>query len=356
MIDLTAKYKEIESQFRQIEERLSDPATIRDNKLFAQLSRSHSEMREVVQAFRHREQTMNRLEQAREMGKDPDPELAAMAEEEIAQTRAELEKTDQELQTLLLPKDPRDARNTIVEIRAGTGGEEAALFARDLFTMYSRYAEKRRWKIELLSDSPTDLGGFKEVIFLVAGGKVYSRLKYEGGTHRVQRVPATETQGRIHTSAATVAIMAEAEEVDVVIKPEELKIDVYRAGGPGGQGVNTTDSAVRITHVPTGLVVTCQDERSQIKNKAKGLKVLRARLLEMEENRQQAEMTAERRSQVGSGDRSERIRTYNFPQNRLTDHRINLTIYSLDRVMEGEIDEVIDSLTAFYQAEALKKV
>lgn len=356
MIDLSSKFKEIEAQFQEIETKLSDPATVRDNALFTQLSRKHSEMREVVEAFRRRDKIEVNLNQAREMLKDSDPDLAALAQEEVRQAEAELEKADHEIKILLLPHDPRDARNTVMEIRAGTGGDEAALFARDLFEMYTRYAEKRKWKTELLSASTTDRGGFKEVILLITGDRVYSRLKFEGGTHRVQRVPETETQGRIHTSAVTVAVMPEAEEVDIVIKPEDLKIDVFRSGGPGGQSVNTTDSAVRVTHVPTGMVVQCQDEKSQHKNKAKAIKVLRSRLFDQEIERQHAEIAAERKQQVGTGDRSGKIRTYNFPQNRLTDHRINLTIYSLDRLIEGNLDEVIDALITDDQTEALKSL
>jgi peptide chain release factor 1 len=277
-----------------------------------------------------------------------------MAREEMAELEARIPVLSHEIEVLLLPKDPLDDKNIIMEIRAGTGGDEAALFAGDLFRLYTRYAERKGWKVELLSSSPTELNGFKEVIFSMTGERVYSLMKFEAGGHRVQRVPATEAQGRIHTSAATVAVMPEAEEVDVVIRNEDIRVDVFRSGGPGGQSVNTTDSAVRITHIPTGLVVQCQDEKSQIKNRAKAMKVLRSRLLEREIQRQQDEQAAARKCQVGSGDRSERIRTYNFPQNRLTDHRINLTIYSLDRVMDGELDCVLDALVAHAQAERLR--
>ncbi len=356
MLDLTAKFKDIETQFIEIETKLSDPATVRDNALFTKLSRKHRDLREIVEAFRRRERLAENLRQAKEMAAEADPDLAAMAQEELKQSQEEIEKTDREIQILLLPTDPRDERNTVMEIRAGTGGDEAGLFARDLFEMYTRYAEARKWKVEIMSDSQSDRGGFKEVILLITGDKVYSRLKYEGGTHRVQRVPATETQGRIHTSAVTVAVMPEAEEVDVVIKNEDLKIDVFRSGGPGGQSVNTTDSAVRVTHLPTGLVVSCQDEKSQHKNKAKALKVLRSRLFDAEIERQHAEIAAERKQQVGTGDRSGKIRTYNYPQNRLTDHRINLTLYSLDRLVGGDLDPVIDALIAHYQTEALQNV
>ncbi|MBM4371467.1 MAG: peptide chain release factor 1, partial [Deltaproteobacteria bacterium] len=287
---------------------------------------------------------------------DRDAGIREMAAEELAGLRARRTAGEQELRVLLLPKDPRDEKNIILEIRAGTGGEEAALFAADLFRMYTRYAERRRWKVELLSAHETGLGGYKEIVVLISGDRVYSRLKYESGVHRVQRVPETEAQGRIHTSAVTVAVLPEAEEVDVEINESDLRIDVYRSSGAGGQHVNTTDSAVRITHLPTGVVVACQDERSQHKNKAKAMKVLRARLLEARTAAQEAEMASDRRSQVGTGDRSERIRTYNFPQNRLTDHRVGLTLYKLDILMEGEaLDQVLDPVHTFFQAEALKQ-
>ena len=277
-----------------------------------------------------------------------------MAHEEIRWAESELPRIEQALKVALLPTDPLDEKNTILEIRAGTGGEEAALFAADLFRMYTRYAELQGWKTEIMSESPSESGGYKEVICLISGERVYSRLKFEAGTHRVQRVPATETQGRIHTSAATVAVMPEAEEVDVEIRPEDLRIDIYRASGAGGQHVNKTESAVRITHLPTNTVVTCQDERSQHKNKARAMKVLASRILAAERERQNAELSADRKAQVGSGDRSERIRTYNFPQGRCTDHRINLTLYSLDRIMEGELTPLFDALSTAAQTEALK--
>jgi peptide chain release factor 1 len=277
-----------------------------------------------------------------------------MAKVEIEAAQKELKDAEQDLKVLLLPKDPNDDKNIVLEIRAGTGGDEAALFAADLFRMYSRYAERKGWKTELLSSHPTGAGGFKEIITLIEGDRVYSQLKYESGVHRVQRVPVTESQGRIHTSAVTVAVLPEAEEVDVDIKPEEIKFDVFRSSGPGGQSVNTTDSAVRLTHLPTGLVVSCQDEKSQHKNKAKALKVLRARLLDLRRSEQQEAISSERRGQVGSGDRSERVRTYNFPQGRLTDHRIGLTLYRLEQIMEGEIQEILDHLGTHYQTESLK--
>jgi peptide chain release factor 1 len=295
------------------------------------------------------------IENNRSLLADPDQEMRRLAREEIDSLTLDLEKLGENLKVLLLPKDPNDEKNILLEIRAGTGGEEAALFAGDLFRMYSRYAELNRWKIEILSQSVTGIGGVKEIIVLVEGQMVYSRLKYESGVHRVQRVPETEAQGRIHTSAVTVAILPEAEEIDVDINPEDLRIDVYRSSGHGGQHVNTMDSAVRITHLPTGIVVTCQDEKSQHKNKAKAMKVLLSRLLDRQQAEQQSKISEERRNMVGSGDRSERIRTYNFPQGRATDHRIGLTLYKLEEVLRGELDLLIDPLTTYFQTEALKK-
>ena len=355
MQDLTSHFSEIKKLMGEIEAQLADPAAVRDPKRFTELTRNHREMGERLDAFNERARIMDELEQARALIADADPEMAAMARAEIEDAQRRLSESEERLQLLLLPRDPNDAKNTIVEIRAGTGGDEAGLFAGDLFRMYSRYAESKGWKTELLSANTSDLGGFKEVIFSVIGEGVYSRLKYEGGTHRVQRVPATETQGRIHTSAVTVAVMPEAEDVDIEIRNEDLKIDTYCSSGPGGQSVNTTYSAVRITHLPTGLVVTCQDEKSQIKNKAKALKVLRTRLFDRALQERNAAISAQRRAQVGSGDRSERIRTYNFPQNRLTDHRVEgLTLYNLDRIMEGELDAVVNPLIRFDQTERLK--
>jgi peptide chain release factor 1 len=278
-----------------------------------------------------------------------------MAREEIEFLKEQLAQVEEELRLLLLPKDPHDDKNVLLEVRAGTGGEEAALFAADLYRMYSRLAERRGWKLELMSHSATGLGGLKEIIALVSGNRVYSQLKYESGTHRVQRVPETESQGRIHTSAVTVAVLPEAEDVDVQISPEELRVDVYRSSGPGGQSVNTTDSAVRITHVPTGLVVTCQDEKSQHKNKAKALKVLTARLFDLKQQEQHRQLAQERKSQVGSGDRSERIRTYNFPQSRITDHRIGLTLHRLESILDGDLDELLSSLNTHFRAQALQQ-
>jgi peptide chain release factor 1 len=357
MLDLKSKYREIENHWRELEVRLANPDAVKDLGAYRDLSRSHSELGEVVEAFRDLERIEERLRQAREMKDDRDPEIAAMAAEEIADAETELEAAEQRVKLLLLPSDPRDARNTIIEIRAGTGGEEAALFARDLFVMYSRYAEFRKWRIEILSENETDHGGLKEIAFIVKGDRVYSRLKYESGTHRVQRVPATETQGRIHTSAVTVAVLPEAEDVDIHIREEDLKVDTYRSSGAGGQHVNKTDSAVRITHIPTGVVVACQAERSQHKNRATALKMLRSRLFEAEEEKRQRERAADRKAQVGTGDRSGRIRTYNYPQNRVTDHRIGLTLYNLDRLMlTGDLDEIVDALATHEQTEALKRL
>ncbi|MGE4551653.1 MAG: peptide chain release factor 1 [Desulfovibrionaceae bacterium] len=349
------RLEEIEASFVALEQQLSDPAIFNDQERYRKVSKAHADLRDVVDAFREHRRLSADLEGNRELARDADPEIREMAEAEIEPLEQQLEELEERLRVLLLPKDPLDEKNIIVEIRAGTGGDEAGLFAADLFRMYTRYAEIRRWKVELMSEHETGSGGFKEVIFAVAGDQVYSRMKYESGTHRVQRVPATESQGRIHTSAVTVAVLPEAEEVDVAIAPEDLRIDVYRSSGPGGQSVNTTDSAIRVTHIPTGLVVTCQDEKSQHKNKAKAIKVLRSRLLQLEQDKAKAAEDEARRAQVGTGDRSERIRTYNFPQGRLTDHRIGLTLYKLDQIMEGDLDDVIDALIGYYQAEALKR-
>jgi len=298
-----------------------------------------------VEKWHELQRERKRLEEAQSLTNDSDPEILAMAREEAETLAPRVETLTQELRGSLLPRDPRDERNVILEIRAGTGGEEAALFARDLFRTYSRYAERKGWRLEVLSLNPSDIGGVKEVIAAIQGKRVYSALKFESGTHRVQRVPVTEASGRIHTSAVTVAILPEADEVDIKINPDDLKITVQRSSGPGGQSVNTTDSSVRVLHMPTGMIVTCQDEKSQHKNKAKALQVLRARLLEHEEQRRQAEISADRRQQVGSGDRSQRVRTYNFPQNRVTDHRIGLTLYRLGEILDGDLDALIEALT-----------
>ena len=355
MADWTQHFEEARRRREAVETMLSDPEVARDPKRYSELNREHRHLTDKVETWRRYCQTQNALGQAREMADSDDAEMAEMAQAEVEESEAALEELEHALHLLLLPPDPNDDRNVIIEIRAGTGGEEAALFAGDLLRMYSRHAETVGWRIELLSASESDLGGFKEVIFQVSGEGAYRHLKYEGGGHRVQRVPQTEAQGRIHTSAVTVAVMPEAEEVDIAIRNEEIRVDVFRSSGPGGQSVNTTDSAVRITHLPTGLVVSCQDEKSQHKNKAKALKVLRSRLLQRAEEEAAAEQSALRKSQVGSGDRSDRVRTYNFPQNRLTDHRINLTLYSLDRIMEGELETLLEPLLEQMQAERLKQ-
>lgn len=349
-----AKLEGLERKYMDLEHELAEPDVFNDQERYRKLTKAHADLRDVVEDFRRHRALQQEIEENRLLLEDADPEMRAMAQEEIRNAEAELPKIEHHLKVLLLPKDPLDEKNTILEIRAGTGGEEAALFAADLFRMHTRYAEIKGWKTEVMSESPSDTGGYKEVICLISGDKVYSHLKYEAGTHRVQRVPATEAQGRIHTSAATVAVMPEAEEVDVDIRPEDLRIDVYRASGAGGQHVNKTESAVRITHIPTGTVVTCQDEKSQHKNKARAMKVLASRILAAERERQNSELSADRKAQVGSGDRSERIRTYNFPQGRCTDHRVNLTLYSLDKIMAGEIEPLIEALNTYAQTEALK--
>jgi len=345
---------QIEQRFDRIENELSQPEILKDRNLYQKTLRQHAELSKIVNLYRQLKKLRAEMEEAQELLKDPDEEIRRMAEAEIAQYENSIEAAEKELELLLQPKDPNDEKNVFLEIRAGTGGEEAALFAADLFRMYSRYAEKMKWLVDIISSHPTGSGGFKEIIAMIEGDQVYSQLKYESGVHRVQRVPTTESQGRIHTSAVTVAVLPEAEDVEVEINPDDIKVDVFRASGPGGQSVNTTDSAVRITHLPTGLVVTCQDEKSQHKNKSKALKVLKARLLDMKVQEQREKISEDRRDQVGSGDRSERIRTYNFPQGRMTDHRINLTMYRLDSIMEGDIQEIIDSLKAHFQTEALK--
>jgi peptide chain release factor 1 len=346
---------EIETNYARLEAELSDPALARDPKAYRVLARRHNELGKVVSVWRRLRRIQTELAQAKALLVEDSLELRALAQSELEDLSDQAARAEEDLKLLLLPKDPNDDKNTVVEIRAGTGGEEAALFAADLFRMYGRYAESQGWRIEILSSNPTDGGGFKEIIVLIEGERVYSQLKYESGVHRVQRVPATETQGRIHTSAVTVAVLPEAEEVEVDLKPEDVKVDVYRSSGPGGQSVNTTDSAVRVTHLPTGLVVTCQDEKSQIKNKAKALRVLRARLLDQMAAEQRTRISEERRDQVGSGDRSERIRTYNFPQGRLTDHRVGLTLYRLGDILNGDLGETIATVGAYFQARRLSK-
>jgi len=345
----------VEERFIDVEKQLSDPKVVEDLAAYQKHVRKHAELNKIVTVYRKYKQTLQDLDGSHELLRDADSEIKDMAREEIAKLTQEKENLEEELKLLLLPKDPNDEKNVIVEIRAGTGGEEAALFAGDIFRMYSRYAETRNWKVEVMTHHPTGAGGFKEIIAMIQGTGAYSVFKYESGTHRVQRVPTTETQGRIHTSAVTVAVLPEAEEVDVAIDPSEIKVDVYRSTGPGGQSVNTTDSAVRITHLPSGLVVTCQDEKSQHKNKIKAMKVLRSRLLDQMINEQNEKRSEERKSQVGTGDRSGRIRTYNFPQGRVTDHRIGLTLYKLESILQGDLDEIIDNLATYYQTQALQK-
>jgi len=347
------KLEEVEDRFREVEGLLSDPAVMGRQDRFRELTREHAELSALIEVYRAYKRVCEDLEGNRELLQDADAELRDLARQELPGLEERREALAQQLKVLLLPKDPNDERNVILEVRAGTGGEEAALFAADLFRMYSRYAETQGWKVETLSVSEADAGGVKEAIAMISGQRVYSRLKYESGTHRVQRVPETEAQGRIHTSACTVAVLPEADDVDLNIDPTELRIDVYRASGAGGQHVNKTESAVRITHLPTGVVVACQDEKSQHKNKAKAMKILQSRILDSLVAEQQARMAADRKSQVGSGDRSQRIRTYNFPQGRCTDHRIGLTLYRLDAIMQGDLTELVESLTTYFQSEAL---
>lgn len=348
---------EVSERFEEIEHLLADPEVIGDRNRFQALSREYSELEPVVGLLRQVQAAERSVSEAEEMRQDGDRELREMAAEESEQAQKQLTRLQAELQRLLLPRDPNDERNIFLEIRAGTGGQEAGLFAGDLLRMYSRYAELRRWKVEVLSAHESDAGGYREVVARIIGQGAYSRLKFESGAHRVQRVPATESQGRIHTSACTVAILPEVDEVDEIdINPNDLRIDTYRSSGAGGQHVNTTDSAIRITHLPSGIVVECQDERSQHKNKARALSLLNARLLEAEQARQRSQRAEDRKLQVGSGDRSERIRTYNFPQGRVTDHRIGLTLYDLDNIMEGELDPIVNPLMEAYQAELLSEL
>jgi peptide chain release factor 1 len=352
MSDLLEKIASIEERAARLEQQLADPELPRDRKAFAEVARELAGIRPVLEAGADYRRTLSELADAESMLRDPDPELAEMARSELeglVERRGQLE---QELRLRMVPPDPNDEKNVILEIRAGAGGDEAALFASDLFRMYTRYAEKQGWKVEPLAVSETGAGGLKEVIASVGGDRVFSRLKHERGVHRVQRVPATESQGRIHTSTVTVAVLPEAEEVDVQVDPKDLRIDVFRSSGPGGQSVNTTDSAVRITHLPSGVVVQCQDEKSQHKNKARAMKILRSRLLQYEQERRADERASERRAQVGSGERSEKIRTYNFPQSRVTDHRAGVTLHRLESVMEGDLDELLDALHVHFAAEA----
>src|SRR5499427_1197314 len=348
------KLDDLERRFEALTEQMADSAIIADAAQYRKISKAQSELTEVVAKYREWKTAHQNLVDARAMLNDSDADLRAMADEEILHLEPQLAEIEQELKVLLLPKDPNDEKNIVLEIRAGTGGDEATLFAAEIFRMYTRFAESRRWNVEVTSASESAVGGLKEVIALVSGNKVYSQLKYESGVHRVQRVPETEQQGRVHTSAITVAVLPEAEDVDIKIEAKDIRIDTFCSSGPGGQSVNTTYSAVRITHIPTNTVVSCQDEKSQIKNREKGMRVLRARLYEMEQQKQQEALAKERKAMVGSGDRSEKIRTYNFPQNRVTDHRIGFTAHQLPEFMDGRLQPLIDALVTHYQAEKLK--
>lgn len=345
---------EAEARYNELTDKMADPQVINDSEQYRKITKQQSELADLVAKYREWKKADRELTDARAMLSESDADLREMAELEVARLEPLLESVGHDISVLLLPKDPNDEKDIVLEIRKGAGGDEASLFAGEVFRMYSRYAEERGWKVEITSLSESSVGGVNEVIALISGTKVYSRLKYESGVHRVQRVPATETQGRVHTSTITVAVMPEADEVEVQIDAKDLRIDTFCSSGPGGQSVNTTYSAVRITHLPTGLIVSCQDEKSQIKNRAKAMQVLRSRLYQMELERQLAQIGAERKSMVGTGDRSEKIRTYNFPQNRLTDHRIGLTLHQLDLIIEGRLQPVIDALTAYYQSEKLK--
>jgi peptide chain release factor 1 len=349
------KLDEVEAHFQDIEVRLTSPDVVSNQNLFQKLSKEHSSLQPLVHTYREYRKMREDFTANEALIREDSGELKQMALEENQQLEPELAKLERRLKVLLLPKDPNDDKNIMLEIRPAAGGDEAGIFAGDLFKMYSKYAERKGWNVEVMEITPNDVGGYKEIILMIRGDKVYSVLKYESGVHRVQRVPKTETQGRIHTSTVTVAIMPEAEDVEINIDPNELRIDVFRSSGPGGQSVNTTDSAVRITHIPSGIVVVCRDEKSQHKNKAKALKVLKTRLLDMKQGEQNAKIAADRLSQVGSGDRSEKIRTYNYPQGRVTDHRIGATLHQIDSFVAGDIDPMINQLVAYYEAEALKK-
>ena len=352
--ELVERLDRLAERYAEIERELSRPEVIRDLSRYRELSREHKELSEIYETYREYRKVLEELREARSLLRSPDQEIRQLAEEEVQRLQERVERLENRLKILLVPKDPNDSRNVILEIRAGTGGEEAALFAADLFRMYQKYAEEKGWKVTVLHSNRTGLGGFKEVVALIEGEGAYSRLKFESGVHRVQRIPVTESGGRIHTSTATVAVLPEADETDVEINPQDLRIETFRASGAGGQYVNTTETAVRITHLPTGIVVSCQDERSQFQNKQKALKILYAKLKDYYERRKREEIARERKEQVGTGERSEKIRTYNFPQNRVTDHRINLTLYKLQDVLEGKLDEIIDALRAKELEERLK--
>ena len=354
MSTILARVAKIAERFDELTELMADPAVAADFARLSEIDRERQEIEELAQVYRRYEVATTQLHENEGLLEDADVELRELAELEIESLQAETEMLDQQMKSLLLPKDPKDEKNVIVEIRAGTGGEEAGLFAAELYRMYVRWAEAHRYKVEELSLNDTGLGGLKEVVFAIKGRGAYSKLKYESGVHRVQRVPVTESAGRIHTSAATVAVLPEADEIDVIVNDNDIRIDIFRSSGPGGQSVNTTDSAVRLTHIPTGIVISCQDEKSQLQNKLKAMRILRSRLYEIEEQKRAEELGAARRSQIGSGDRSEKIRTYNFPQSRVTDHRINKTVYQLDSVLNGALDEFIEELAAHDQAHRLE--
>lgn len=349
------RIKQLIERYNEVSKKLSDPNVVSDPEEYRKIAKEHKNLSPIVEKGTEYLKTLSQLQEDREILREGDPELKAIVKEEIEELEEKEKQLQEELKIMLLPKDPNDDKNAVVEIRAGTGGEEAAIFAADLFRMYSKYAEKKGWKLEVLSSNETGIGGYKEIIFSLSGNSVYGTMKFESGVHRVQRVPITETSGRIHTSAASVAVLPEAEEIDVEIDPNDLRIDTYRASGHGGQHVNKVETAIRITHIPTGIVVTCQDEKSQYRNKMKAMKILRTRLLSLKQAEKEAELAEKRRSMISTGDRSVKIRTYNFPQGRVTDHRINLTLYKLNEILDGELDELIDALRVAYTNEQLQQ-